>query len=79
MIQWEFKVDQAYVPATILNKLAYQFGCGWNQENHVATANFQIPKWNDLNMQEYLDVYYDKDEVDFIRRRFQFFKEQVNR
>ena len=72
-------MHQANVPTTILNKLANQFSCGWKPEDHLAIANFQIPKWHDLNMQEYLDVYYKKDEVDFICRRFQFFKEQVNR
>ena len=80
-IIWEFTCAQDTVPHTVLKKLMQHNGQGKRVDTaeHVPQANFSVHEWHDLTMAEYLRAHYKGAEVDFIRKRFQFFMREVNR
>ena len=81
-IVWEFKCLQKTVPTTVLHKIVKEtlYTDGYKDDMHVPLANFDIPAWTNMNLEEYFSKYFTgEDKVDFLCKRFGFFKDQINR
>ena len=67
----------------ILNDLCFKtkLGYSWKKGQHVPAANFSVPEFTKLTMKQCLERIDGKKSkmLDFICRRFQYFKDRVNK